>query len=90
MFQDVSDDNQSHTCTVSPEDNDYVFDDELMDEWNEVLQDDDLFDMIVNNLSLSQVDNSLLEGEHVSDDSLEDEVPTVLLGTVEAMNLIDS
>ena len=90
VFQDVNDDNQSHTCTVSPEDNDYVFDDELMDEWNEVLQDDDLFDMIVNNLSLSQLDNSLLEEEHVSDDSVEDEVPTALLGTVEAMNLIDS
>ena len=66
------------------------FDDELMDEWNEVLQDDDLFDMIVNNLLFSQLENSQLEEVHVSDDSREVEVPRPVLETVEAMNLNDS
>ena len=32
VFQDVNDENQSSTCIMSLEDNDYVFDDELMDE----------------------------------------------------------
>ena len=32
VFQDVNDENQSSTCIVSLEDNDYVFDDELMNE----------------------------------------------------------
>ena len=35
------------------EENDYDFNDELLDEWNEFLEDDDLFDMILDNLSLS-------------------------------------
>ena len=36
-----------------------VFDEELLDEWNEILQDDELFDMIVDNLSLSQLHSSI-------------------------------
>ena len=41
----------------------YDFDEEFLDEWNEILQDNDLFDMIVDNLSLSQLENSFLEIE---------------------------
>ena len=70
------------------EENDYDFDDELLDEWNEFLQDDDLFDMILDNLSLSQIDDSLLEQEPVCN-SQEIELPSAVLATVEAMNLDD-
>ncbi|KAJ7394588.1 hypothetical protein OS493_000406 [Desmophyllum pertusum] len=88
VFNDVSSSNQSFDLTS--EDKEYDFDDELLDEWNEVLQDDDLFDMIVDNLSLSQLQNSLLEEELVSNDSLEAEVPSAVLANVEMMNLDDS
>ena len=64
VFQDVQEDNQSH-CFSSDgnEDDNYVFDEELLDEWNEILQDDELFDMIVDNLSLSQLHSSMCEEE---------------------------
>lgn len=70
------------------EENDYDFDDELLDEWNEFLQDDDLFDMILDNLSLSQIDDSLLEQEPVCN-SQEIELPLAVLANVEAKNLDD-
>lgn len=47
------------------EENDYDFDDELLDEWNEFLQDDDLFDMILDNLSLSQIDDSVFYSKNL-------------------------
>ena len=67
------------------EENDYDFDDELLDEWNEFLQDDDLFDMILDNLSLSQIDDSLLQQEPVCN-SQETELPSAVLAAVKAMN----
>ena len=39
----------------------FIFDDELLDEQNEILQDEDLFDLIVDNLFLSQVHGSLFD-----------------------------
>ena len=45
---------------VSNDDN-FEFDDDLLDEWCEFLQDDELYDMIFDNLSLSQPESSLLE-----------------------------
>ena len=39
----------------------FIFDDELLDEQNEILQDEDLFDLIVDNLFLSQVQGSLFD-----------------------------
>jgi len=51
---DVNEENQS--CYLLSDDNDdTIFDDELLDEENEILQDEELFDMIVDNLSLSQL-----------------------------------
>ena len=70
------------------EENDYDFDKEFLDEWNEFLQDNDLFEMIVDNLSFSQRDNSLLEREPVCNFQLI-ELPTAVLATVEGMNLDD-
>jgi len=77
VFQDVNDNNQS--SILSPDSNDYVFDEELKGERNRVRQDDDLFYIIVNNSTwqfITQLDNTLLEEQHVSDDSLEARGPT--------------
>ena len=71
------------------EENGYDFDKEFLDEWNEFLQDNDLFEMIVDNLSFSQRDNSLLEREPVCNFQLI-ELPTAVLATVEGMNLDDA
>ena len=87
VFNDVATGKQ--VSEPSPlEENDYDFDDELLDEWNEFLQDDDLFDMILDNLSLCQIEDSLLEQEPVCN-SQETELPLAVLATVEAMNLDD-
>ena len=90
VFQDVQEDNQSH-CFSSDgnEDDNYVFDEELLDEWNEILQDDELFDMIVDNLSLSQLHSSMCEEEHISDGSIDAGVPSAALDMIEAMNFSD-
>ena len=52
VFNDVA--TGMHSSEPSPlEENGYDFDKEFLDEWNEFLQDHDLFEMIVDNLSLS-------------------------------------
>ena len=54
------------------------FDDEFMDEWDEIFQDNELFDMIVDNMSLSQLDGSISMLEETLDnstESLDDEMP---------------
>jgi len=84
----VSTDIQSSDLTRL-EDNEYDFDEELLDEWNEILQDNDLIDMIVDNLSISQLENSLLEIEPDCNNFEETEVPSAVLATVEAMNMDD-
>ena len=67
---DVNEENQS--CYLLSDDNDdTIFDDELLDEENEILQDEELFDMIVDNLSLSQLQSSLFDEAHASDGSFE-------------------
>ena len=88
VFKDVNSDSRPSDPTL--EENEYDFDEELLDEWNEILQDDDLFDMIVDNLSLSQLDDSLFEQDSVcnnSEDFDDDHVPSAVLATVEDMNL---
>ena len=89
VFQDVQEDNQSHCLSSDDKDDDYVFDEELLDEWNEILQDDELFDMIVDNLSLSQLHSSMCEEEHISDGSIDAGVPSAALDMIEAMNFSD-
>jgi len=92
VISDVCNDVSTDIQSIDPtplEDNEYDFDEELLDEWNEILQDNDLFDMIVDNLSLSQLENSLLEIEPDCNNLEETEVPLAVLATVEAMNLND-
>ncbi|CAB4010242.1 Hypothetical predicted protein [Paramuricea clavata] len=52
----------------------YEFDDELLDDWQEILQDNDMFDMIVENLSLSQLQDSLIDEHDMSSDSQDEEI----------------
>jgi len=66
-------------------DDNFEFDDDLLDEWCEFLQDDELYDMILDNLSLSQLESSVLE-ENASDSDNDVILPTVL-ATVENMAL---
>ena len=87
ICNDVSADIQSFDRTPL-EDNEYGFDEEL-DEWNEILQDNDLIDMIVDNLSISQIENSSLEIEPDCNNFEEIEVHSAVLATVEVMNLDD-
>ena len=84
-FGDVNEENQS--CYRLSDDN--IFDDELLDEQNEILQDDELFDMIVDNLSLSQLQSSLFDEVHASDGSFEVVVPSAALETIETINFGD-
>lgn len=86
VFNDVGTGMQSSDLTPL-EKKGYDLDEELLDEWNEFLQDDDIFDMILDNLSLSQHEDSLLEQEPVCNNSQEIEVPSAVLATIEAMNL---
>ena len=84
-FGDVNEENQS--CYLLSDDN--IFDDELLDEQNEILQDEELFDMIVDNLSLSQLQSSLFDEVHASDGSFEVVVPSAALETIETINFGD-
>ena len=86
-FGDVNKENQS--CCLLSNDDDNIFDDELLDEQNEILQDDELFDMVVDNLSLPQLQSSLLDEVHVSDGSFEAGVPSTAVETIETMNFDD-
>jgi hypothetical protein len=52
----------------------YVFDDELLNDWQEILQDNDMFDMIVENLSLSQLQDSLIDERDMSSYSQDEEI----------------
>ena len=67
-------------------DDSYEFDNELLDEWNDILQDDELYEMIVDNLSLSQLQSSALEEENANE-SCHDILPPAVLATVETMTL---
>ena len=58
VFKDISCDEDWH-WNGTHYDHNQEFDDEFMDEWNEILQDNELFDMIVENISLSQFDASI-------------------------------
>ncbi|XP_068757874.1 uncharacterized protein [Montipora capricornis] len=88
MFGDVNEDNQS-CYLLSDDDDDNIFDDELQDEQNEILQDEELFDMIVDNLSFSQLQSSLFDEGHISDGSYEADVPSAAVETIETMNFDD-
>ena len=86
-FGDV---NENQSCyRLSDDNDDNIFDDELLDEQNEILQDDELFDMIVDNLSLSQLQSSLFDEVHASDGSFEVVVPSAALETIETINFGD-
>ena len=89
IFKDIGDAVQQSYLSAEDGDNQYDFD-EFLDECNELLQDDELFDMIMENLSLSQLQLSLVDEEiNGSSDLLEDGVPTAVLQTIESMVMDD-
>ena len=86
VFQDIN--VNSDSLVAVNDTNNYEFDDELLDEWHEFLQDDELYEMIVDNMSLSHLENSALEEENANDSCNDDDVmPPVVLATVENMAL---
>ena len=89
VFKDTENGVHVNTGILYTEEGDDQYDfDEFMDEWNELLQDDELFDMIIENMSLSQLQSSLIEEEiNVSSDTLEYGVPGAVLDTIESMNM---
>ena len=57
----------------------HEFDEGLLDEWEEIFQDDDMYDMIVENLSLTQLqDSSTDEHDEYSDSQDEENIVSVL------------
>ena len=85
---DVNEENQS--CYLLSDDNDdTIFDDELLDEESEILQDEELFDMIVDNLSLSQLQSSLFDEAHASDGSFEVVVSSAVVEAIETIDFSD-
>ena len=68
MFEDVSCDKDWNGTHF---DSNHEFDDDFMDEWDEIRQDNELFDMIVENISLSQFDASISLLEETLDNSTE-------------------
>ena len=85
---DVNEKNQS--CYLLSDDNDEtIFDDELLDEENEILQDEELFDMIVYNLSLSQLQSSLFDEAHASDGSFKVVLSSAVVEAIETIDFSD-
>ena len=84
VFKDISCD-EDWNWNGTHYDHNQEFDDEFMDEWDEILQDNELFDMIVENISLSQFDASISLLEEMADNSTEslDEMPTEILEAIE-------
>ena len=84
VFKDISCD-EDWNWNGTHYDHNQEFDDEFMDEWDEILQDNELFDMIVENISLSQFDASISLLEETADNSTEslDEMPTEILEAIE-------
>jgi len=81
VFQEINV-NSDSLVAVNDTDN-HEFDDKLLDEWHEFLQDDELYEMIVDNMSLSHLESSALKEENANDDVMR----PVVLATVENMAL---
>jgi len=77
VFQEINV-NSDSLVAVNDTDN-HEFDDELLDERHKLLQDDELYEMIVDNMSLSHLESSALKEENANDDV----TPPVVLATVE-------
>ena len=71
-FQDTNTDSNDVHVTNSDDDDDddnAVFSEDLLDEWNDILLDDELFEMVMDNISLSQLDtSSLLDNQYTCSD----------------------
>lgn len=84
VFQDIN--ANSDSLVAVNDTNNYEFDDKLLDVWHEFLQDYELYEMIVDSMSLSHLESSALE-EKKANDPCNDVMPPVVLATVENMAL---
>ena len=84
VFQDISVNNELEVAVMDNTDN-YEFDNVLLYEWQKFLQDDDLYEMVVDNLSLSQLESSALEEDNANDS--DDEMSPAVLTIVKNMAL---
>ena len=84
VFRDISCDKDWNPNGTHCERN-QEFDDEFMDEWGQILQDNELFDTIVENISLSKFDASISLLDETVDSSTEslDEMPSGILEAIE-------
>ena len=85
VIQDINI-NSDSLVAVNETDN-YKFDDKLLDEQHELLQGNELYEKIVDNMSLSHLESSALEQENANNACNDDLMPPVMLGTVENMAL---
>ena len=85
VFKDINV-NSDSLVAVNDTDNS-EFDDELLDEWHEFLQDDELYEMIVDNMSVSHLESPALEEENANDSCNDDVMTPAVLATVENMAL---
>ena len=76
-FHDMRRESDSDVCK---------FDDELLDDWQEILQDNDMYDMIIENLSLSQIQDSLIVECDMSSSDSQDECMVAVLEHIRSNN----
>jgi hypothetical protein len=65
-----------------------LIDDDILDDWNELFKDDELYNLNIENLSISYLTNSAVEEEQLNDsNSFDDEMPPAILAAVQSMAL---
>ena len=66
--------------------NSELLDDDILDDWNELFQDDELYNLNIDNLTVSHLNDSTMGEDELPDDSF-DEMPPAVLAAVESMAL---
>lgn len=82
VFQDMQD------CSYTGDDN-FEMDDLLLEDWEAIIEDIELFEMAVDNLSLSQLEESFTELEANSNTSLDTGVPAAVFEALERVHVGD-
>lgn len=75
-------------CSYTGDDN-FEMDDLLLEDWEAIIEDIELFEMAVDNLSLSQLEESFTELEANSNTSLDTGVPAAVFEALERVHVGD-
>ena len=59
--------NDAYNVDDDDDDNNVVFSEDLLDEWSDILLDDELFEMVMDNFSVFQIDTSSFLGNQPND-----------------------